>query len=207
MATHVRKLNRYWSTMSATSCMSRWCRWFCQSLQYLGYLQCLSYLQRLRCLFKPPLSPLCMYNPIRSTSPSAVNSGQPAQSRSISEVVKQPGINLIPQRLTSVMDVTITELDIITRSAHHDLTTLLVVINFVFFLCWVISPGYIWIIVQLILWAKCCWSCKAFLYSWDLKTNIIIKIIFGYLSAGEWNFGHFFKKWRMLKDIGLNWSG
>ena len=74
-----------------------------------------------------------MYNPIRSTSPSAVNSGQPAQSRSISEVVKQPGINLIPQRLTSVMDVTITELDIITRSAHHDLTTLLVVINFVFF--------------------------------------------------------------------------
>ena len=75
-----------------------------------------------------------MYNPIRSTSPSAVNSGQPAQSRSISEVVKQPGINLIPQRLTSVMDVTITELDIITRSAHHDLTTLLVVINFVFFM-------------------------------------------------------------------------
>ena len=56
MATHVRKLNRYWSTMSATSCMSRWCRWFCQSLQYLGYLQCLSYLQRLRCLFKHPLS-------------------------------------------------------------------------------------------------------------------------------------------------------
>ena len=52
------------------------------------------------------------------------------------------------------MDVTITELDIIIRSAQHDVTTLKVVLNFVL-LCRVISPDYIWIIVQLILWAKC----------------------------------------------------
>ena len=106
IATHVWKLNKYWSTMPATNCMSRWWRWFCQILQYLGCLQCLSYLQRLRCLFKPPLSPLCMYNPIRSTPPSAVNSGQrPAQSQPPENyiwVAKHFGINLDPQGLTSL---------------------------------------------------------------------------------------------------------
>ena len=59
MATHVWKLNKYWSTMPATNFVSRWWRWFCQILQYLGCLQYLSYLQRLRCLFTLSLLSVC----------------------------------------------------------------------------------------------------------------------------------------------------
>ena len=169
MATHVRKLNRYWSTMSATSCMSRWCRWFCQSLQYLGYLQCLSYLQRLRCLFKHPLS-VSLY-----VQPNQVNISFSRELRTTSAVTIyiwscETARNKSDSPKTHICDGCYNH----RTGYNHQVSTSwfdnsFSCNQFCFFLCWVISPGYIWIIVQLILWAKCCWSCKAFLYPWDLK--------------------------------------